>query len=230
MTFPSTRKSILLVALCALVACNKEATSLDKPVVAQQPKAPKTKEQPSQQTFDGPFGLAAGMSSSALEKLGFEAVPGHPSIFKGKPPKPVDGIDEYVVLATPTAGLCRIQAKANVPVANGTGDQVRAEVDRLASLLALRYGKHSLKGDLNDKEAYRRNPQFWMMGIQDQSILYGYTWNGAKTEKPLPNSIAVIEVTAGADSLTAGWGSMIYTFKNFDACRGENQARAAANL
>jgi hypothetical protein len=198
--------------------------------VAQQPQAPKIQEQPPQQTFDGPFGLAAGMSSSALEKLGFEAVPGHPSIFKGKPPKPVDGIDEYVVLATPIAGLCRIQAKANVPVANGTGDQVRAEVDRLASLLALRYGKHSLKGDLNDKETYRQNPQFWMMGIQDQSILYGYTWNGAKTEKPLPNSIAVIEVTAGADSMTAGWGSMIYTFKNFDACRGENQARAAANL
>jgi len=224
------RNSILVVALCALFACTREATVSGMPESAKPPQVTATKELPPQKTYDGPFGLAAGMSPATLEKVGFEAVPGHPSIFKGKPPKPVDGVDEYVVLATPVAGLCRIQAKANVPVANGTGDQVRAEVDRLAALLALRYGKHSIKGDLNDKDVYRRNPQFWMMGIQDQSILYGYTWSGEKTEKPLPNEIAFIEVTAGADSLIAGWGSMIYTFKNFDACRGENQARAAANL
>ncbi|MEG2899198.1 MAG: hypothetical protein RR983_02645, partial [Massilia sp.] len=229
MTLLSARNSILVIALCALLACKKERIVSDIPSSTTPSQVTTAKEPQSEKTYDGPFGLAAGMSSAELERVGFEAVPGHPSIFKGKPPKPVDGVDEYIVLATPVAGLCRIQAKANVPVANGTGDQVRTEVDRLASLLALRYGKHSLKGDLNDKDVYRRNPQFWMMGIQDQSILYGYTWSSQKTEKPLPNEIAFIEVTAGADSMIAGWGSMVYTFKNFDTCRQENQARAAAN-
>jgi len=221
--------SVVIAAAVSLLGCHvksAEATAI-QPAAASTKTATRTANLASS---DGPFGLAAGTSIAELERLGFKSVQGNPGIYEGVPPKPIEGVSEYALIATPKAGLCRVQSRAIVSNVKGTGAQLRAEVDRLAGLMGIRYGKHSLKGDINDRDATKRNPQLWMLGLMDESVLYGYTWNSHRTIRPLPNRIDFIEVTAGAFAVDRGYVSMMYTFNNYDACRKENQARAASNL
>ena len=96
--------------------------------------------------------------------------------------------------------------------------------------MAIRYGEHSMRADLNDREVYKSNPRLWMLGLTDNSVMYGYVWNGTKTTKPLPNRITNIEVTAKAESVDTGIVSILYSFDNFEDCRQENQVRAASKL
>jgi len=142
----------------------------------------------------------------------------------------VDGINEYVVLATPKAGVCRVQARANVSVANLAGDQIKQKVDQLAEVMAVKYGPHSNKTDLVSQDVYRRNPQYWMMALAEDSVTYSYGWSAGKTKQPLPADLDNIEISAGAGSTSSGWAAIQYTFKNFDACLKEEQQRKAANL
>jgi len=230
------RNSILLALSCALVGCQKEpskSAAHNAAVSAPPTKSASTAvsiphEVP--KSYDGPFGLAGGMPIAELTQLGFKPVGSHPGIFTGTAPKPIDEVTEYIALATPDAGVCRINARVNIPVVNGSGDQVKSKVDQLAEIMAVKYGKHSGKEDYISQEVYRRNPQYWMMGLQEDSVFYVYSWQSGKTQQQLPNGLQAIEVAANASSLDKAWASIQYTFTNFDACLQENQKRKASNL
>ncbi|HBI70685.1 MAG TPA: hypothetical protein DDZ22_17270 [Massilia sp.] len=142
----------------------------------------------------------------------------------------MEGIDEYAVLATPETGVCRIMASANVSVVNGSGDQIKEKVDQLAELMATKYGKHSSKTNYLGEDVYRRNPQYWMMALKEDSAIYGYTWKTGKTEVALPTDIDRIEISAGATQSDSGWAQIRYTFKNMDSCMKDSKNRKAASL
>jgi hypothetical protein len=181
-------------------------------------------------TYDGPFGLTGQLSVAELERLGFKAVAHAPGIYIGTPPKPLQGADSYAVFATPKEGTCRIRARVPVAVVNGSGDQLKAETDRLAEAMQLKYGKYTEKVDYIKQDVYRRNPEFWMMGLKEESVLYAYDWSAGKTEKPLPDSLENIEISADTSALHSGYVSVQYTYKNFEACHKESQTRKADNL
>lgn len=233
MSMSFARNVILIAVGCTLAGCQKQATTeavpSEKPSVAPTVSIASLRTPPPK-VHNGPFGLASGMPVAELTALGFKPVEGHPGLFRGSVPKPIDGANEYIVLATTETGVCRINARANVPVVNGSGDQVKAKVDQLAEIMAVKYGKHSTKETYISQDVYRRNQQYWMMGLQEDSVLYGYLWEAGKTALPLPQDMKAIEITAGASSAEAAWASIQYTFNNFDACLKENQKLKASNL
>lgn len=94
---------------------------------------------------DGPFGLGMGLSIKELADLKMLPSDHSPGLYVGEPPRPVTGIDTVVVQAAPKAGLCKILASVTVGTVNGSGDQVKTEVDRLAEAIATKYGAHSKK-------------------------------------------------------------------------------------
>lgn len=142
----------------------------------------------------------------------------------------MNGATDYHLVATPSAGLCRIRATVDVNVVNGTGDQLKAKVDELAEMMKIKYGKHSRLIDFAMQDVYRRNPQYWMLGLTEESVLYAYDWSAGKTEQPLPDGLDNIEVSANATSTSAGYAAIQYTYKNFKDCTTEMKKQRAANL
>ena len=230
--------ALLLAACGVLSGCQKQAASTPaatRTAPATTPeKAAAAPASPTlavaSKTYGGPFGLAASMPVAELARLDFKPIEANSTIFTGTAPKPMEGIDDYAVLATSETGVCRIMANANLSVVNGSGDQIKARVDQLAELMATKYGKHSSKIDYVGEDVYRRNPEYWMMALKEDSAVYGYTWKTGKTETALPADVDRIEISAGAMRTDSGWAQIRYTFKNMDSCTADNKKRKAASL
>ena len=222
----------LIVVAAALAACQKQTNSASAPVATPlaEKKSPPPQPVVAEKTYDGPFGLAGKMSTAELARLDFKPLSFNPSLYKGVAPRPMEGINDYVVLATPEAGVCRIMANADVSVVNGSGDQIKEKVDQLAELMATKYGKRSSKTDFANQDVYRRNPEFWMMALTEDSVAYGYTWEAGKTETALPDDLQSIEIFAGATQIRSGWAQIRYNFKNIKDCQESAKKRKAANL
>lgn len=228
-------KSLLFVVILstALYGCQKsQPTTQTAPKVEASVKPPaQTAATPvSAKTYDGPFGLAGRMSIQELERLGFKPMPDRPDLFLGTPPKPLQDAESYAVMASPNVGVCRIMARVPVPVVNGSGDQLKEKADQLADVMQVKYGKYSSKVEYARQDVYRRNPQFWMMGLKEDSVAYAYDWEAGKTTQPLPADLETIEIDTSASDITSGYVVIKYTYKNLDACRKEREKRKANSL
>lgn len=178
----------------------------------------------------GPFGLAKGVTTDQLTGVfGFKAAETASNVYEGSPPRPVEGLVEYIVLATKHSGICRIVASTPVAVANDTGDQVKASVDRLADSLKIKYGDMPVKTNYVGSGTFQRNPDMWMIGLKDDSVIYGYTWE-SKAATQLPNELRSVEVTAQASNSSNAYAKIVYTFNNFDACTKDIKSAQAQNL
>ncbi|WP_308921528.1 hypothetical protein [Janthinobacterium sp. J1-1] len=178
----------------------------------------------------GPFGLAKGVTTEQLTgAFGFKAAETASNVYAGIPPRPVEGLVDYIVLATKRSGLCRIVASTPVAVANDSGDQVKASVDRLAESLKIKYGDTPVKTNYVGSGTFKRNPDMWMIGLKDDSVIYGYTWE-SKAAAPLHNELRAVEVTAQASDSSNAYAKIVYTFNNFDDCAKDIKSMQAQNL
>jgi hypothetical protein len=225
--FSALALSALVLAACGKPNTEEKNAELGGSVAVT---AKKPVEKAAIKNYDGPFGLTGSIPVAELSKLGFKESESSPGVFLGKPPKPMDDINDYYVFATPAVGVCRIRATYDVPTVNDSGDQLKAKVDQFAEMMAVRYGKHSDKVTYISRDVYRRNPEFWMMALREESVYYAYDWTVNKTEKPLPGDMTNIEVSANATSSGKGYVSIQYTYKNFEACKEELKKKSAANL
>ncbi len=221
----------LMLITVLLCACAKQdevaATSKSVAVAPTTAEATKPPISTTQKTYDGPFGLSMGIPLTELVgTMGFKGSE-DPFFYEGNPPKPVDGLNSYFAIATKKQGVCKIGASIDVTVVNATGDQIKAEADKVAELLELKYGKYTKKHDYAGQEVYKRNPQFWMMALKEEAVVYGYFWNSTAN---LPNNIKSIGVTSNATSLSSGYISIQYEFNNFKDCQSEFKSKKSSNL
>lgn len=224
---------IVLAAAAGVTGCKKQPLESSTQgggasSAGQQTETLKQVDKPA--SYDGPFGLAAKISVADLKKMGFKEVETHPGLFEGKPPKPLSEPGDYLVVATPDAGVCRIRASFDIDNVNGSGDQLKAKVDRFAETMRMKYGKHSEKINYISQDVYKRNPEYWMMGLKEESVVYAYDWTAGKTEQPLPAGLSNVEIVATALSLSKGYAAINYTFDNKDQCMDEIDKAKAANL
>lgn len=226
--------AVVLTLGATLVGCSKH-TPVSTPAYAATGDAapavvvPKITPSPVK-TYDGPFGLAAGISLSELRAMGFEGDESAPGVFRGKPPKPFSDPGDYVVMASPKAGLCRIRATFDVNNINGAGDQLKSKVDRLAETMQIKYGTPSDKVDFIARDVYRRNPEFWMMGLKEDSVMYGYDWIAGKTQQPMPKGLSSIEIVATALNSSSGLAAVHYNFDNSTECMAELKEQKSSAL
>jgi len=223
----------LAVAVAStLIGCNKTASSALPAASDHEIKnAASGPPLPAQKTYNGPFGFAMGISGTELmEQFNLKPVPSDPNLFDGPAPKPLDSIQEYMVLTSPKAGACRIVGMSKVAVVNGSGDQLKAEADRLADLMQIKYGKYTEKVDYIGQDVYRRNSQYWMLGMKEDSVAYAYEWAPKKGAAPLPNQLQSIEISTAAPALDSGYVAVKYTFTNFTECQNERKASKAQSL
>lgn len=221
----------LLLISAFLFACNKqdEVTSVSKNASVTPSLPTETIKLASQKTYDGPFGLSMGIPLTELVNvLKFKSSSiENPFIYKGIPPKPASGMNSYTVVATEKQGICKVGASVDVDVVNATGDQIKAEADRIAELLELKYGKYTEKYDFAGQDVYKKNSQFWMMALTEEAVNYGYFWSNSTS---LPSSINSISVKSYATSMSSGYTSIIYEFINFNDCQSEFKKQKSTNL
>lgn len=232
-----SRSSLLIavgtVAALTLLGCQKQTTSptAETPAPTAQPEKSKNPtEAKAIKTYDGPFGLTARMTGEELKTLGFVEVEGSPGLFKGTPPRPLGEPGDYYVVATPKAGLCRIRASYDVNTVNGEGDQIKEKVDQLAEAMSVKYGRHSTKINHISQDVYRRNPEFWMMALREDSVVYAYDWTAGKTEQPMPDGLENVEIVANALTLSSGYAAISYSFDNRKQCMDELKKLKSSNL
>ena len=230
------RMFVMVALAVAVCACGQQApgkltaTPAAVPLPAVQsapPPPPKIIKK-----YEGPFGLAMGISAaSLLEDFGFIlASESSTDYYVGTPPRPVAGLVDYFAIATAGHGICRVGASEDVGVVNGSGDQLKAAVDKLAAALEVKYGKETKKYDFAKEDVYTRNPQYWMLGLKEKSVFYAYVWGGTKGGAGLPYDLESIEVAPTATSLSSGYVSVRYTFSNFKECGKDMQKAKASNL
>lgn len=173
-------------------------------------------------TSSGPFGLAMAISETELaSKLGFVKSDKARHMFQGQPPIPIDDFSDYYAVTAPISGICKVGASRTITAVSGTGEQIKAAADRIAQALEQQYGKPSLKKDKVKTDIYTRRPQFWMVGLKEGSVSYGYLWANGKTERELPDNILNIIVFARAKAINRGEVGVSYEFANYADCQKE---------
>lgn len=233
MLMPILKIGTVAALLISIAACQKQPSAVTAaPGVPILEEAAPVKKSPTPvgKAYDGPFGLTGEIPIAELERMEFKPSESAWGVYFGTPPRPMDGVSSYYVVAAPNAGLCRIRATIDVDLVNATGDQLKAKVDQLAEMMKVKYGKHTSLIDLARTEAYRRNPQYWMLGLKEESVIYAYDWSAGKTSQPLPDGLDNIEISANATSTSNGYAAIQYTYKNFKDCTSEMTKQRAANL
>lgn len=183
-------------------------------------------------SYEGPLGLAMGIPLDELSGrlASAKVTESNPNIYKIQPPKPVPGFDAYYILATKTQGLCKIMAISNVDVVNDSGDELKSRVNEIAEMLEIKYGKPNKKYDFATQDVYRRNPQFFMMALKEDAVVYGFDWINNQAKATLPNDMLEINIFAAATDMSKGWAKLDYSFDNFKSCQAEIKKGKSANL
>ncbi|MBC3920847.1 hypothetical protein H8L32_25505 [Undibacterium sp. CY18W] len=224
----------VIAAIASLSACEKHEepkTAASSSATASAVAATTTAAKPAVKTYDGPFGLAMGISDKEIHEIfGFTNTAEATHVYTGTPPKLGPGFTKYYVIATPVAGVCRIRAIKVINSVNDRGDQLKEEADNLASLMEEKYGKPSGKYNSIANDIYRRNPQYWMLGLKEKSVVYGYDWEKGKNTAALPNNIDSIDITVTGYSLDSGSVGVTYDMTNFKECEKEYKKAKASNL
>jgi hypothetical protein len=181
--------------------------------------------------YEGPFGLAMGISIQELtDEFKFKSEPDTPNIYEGTPPKPAPGVTQYMVLASKEQGVCKVLGQLVVNPVNDTGSQIKSETDRVAEMIELKYGKYTKKYDFASQEVYRRNPQFFMMALKEDSVTYAYSWENGKGGLTLPNNLSGIMIKAQATRTDRGYVQLTYSFSNEDDCHAEIKKQKSTNF
>lgn len=183
-------------------------------------------------TYDGPLGLAMGISIEELsgKVASAKKSESNPNFYTITPPKSVPGFDRFHVLATKEDGVCKIIAVSEVNVVNSTGDQIKSRVNEIAEMVELKYGKPNKKYDFAGQDVYRRNSQFFMMALTEAAVTYGFDWINMKNNATLPNELIEINVFANASKMSEGWVTLDYVFSNFKSCQANIKKMKSSNL
>lgn len=232
--------TLSVISLTALLGCQKtpEATSastatsaLPGAVASTSTLPPVQVEKPAPilpaalavKKYDGPLGLAMGITEEEIQALGFKDSGKSNGTYYGTPPMPADGFNFYIAKLSPTLGLCRLMGFRDISVVNNMGDQLKEATDDVAELVSMKYGSGKKIEYL--PEIQQRNPEFWMLGLHDDSVIYSYTW-----KKDLPNSLQRVEVYASASEIYTGKVIIDYRFSNVENCYQEDKKKKSKSF
>lgn len=172
---------------------------------------------------DGPFGIAMGQDVEGLNLIEID----NPTYRRvADIPLAHPEFEGVLVRAYPDVGVCEIKGVGRDNIGDGSGAQVRAQVDNLASALETKYGKPK-KIDICAGGEIACENQFWMMSLLNGERHYGYQWQ--KTDDLKKANLDYVLVHAGASSIADTWTGIEYGSADTDACKAaENKAKSSA--
>lgn len=177
-----------------------------------------------------PFGLQMGTPVSQLQRMpGFQrASATSTDVYLLTPPTPNPEFEQYMVLATPQAGLCKVVALGRTYRADSYGDTLRSRFGNLQRLLTERYGQPEVY-DFVKRDSIWREPRDFAMGLRMNERYLDAFW--VREDLPrLPNDLESIALTGKGLSSTETYLTLSYEFMNMEACQREVRARGGQGL
>jgi hypothetical protein len=226
------KKILLTIIVASLFGCSKEPSEKITESKASASSTPKESPVKALSTYDGPLGLSSEVTLDELtRRFGFTETKLGSHIYKGIPPKPIDDFDYYIAVVSKNHGLCKVIAKREYKNVNGHGDQVKAAVDFYRDLLIEKYGAVSDTYDFITNDTIKRNPEFWMMGLKEETVFYSFFWTNKKgRQTPLPNKLSSVSVAPNGLSTSSALVEISYEFENFSECTKEFKKESANQL
>jgi hypothetical protein len=172
----------------------------------------------------GPFGFTKGMTLAQLQALG--------KITKGAklgqwrtetPPKPHADFDGFILIVSPTRGLCKVAAIGRDIVTNRYGSALSSAFERIDSALTNKYGEGEKYDSLYPGSIWNE-PRDWMMGLAKRERSLWRYWSKTKGGT-LPDSIEDMMLEAKATGTEKGYLVLSIEYTEYEECKKELDAK-----
>jgi hypothetical protein len=141
-----------------------------------------------------------------------------PGVLAVKVPKPHPDFETYLVIVSPTHGLCRISALGKNISMNSFGDQVKDSFTEMRQVLEGRYGQPEVFDYLKVGSIWK-DADDWAMALSEEERTLAAVWKSAN----------VILQAKALDRRTA-YLTIIYDGPQFLACREELRKASSSVL
>lgn len=177
-----------------------------------------------------PFGFQMGMSAARLRSMGARPAEGQSHMYEiENAPNPHNEFEQYLLMASPTQGLCKVTAIGRNVETSAFGHQLRSRFDSMREALQGKYGEPGNVFDFVRSGSLWDEPQYFMMGLSrgDRSLIA--FWGGEGNPMSSAN-LHAIGLSAKALRTTTGYLTLTYEFSNFGACQEEVQRSSSDPL
>lgn len=171
----------------------------------------------------GPFGLEKGLTISDIEAMIGEhlsVTDESKNIYRSESaPKNNKNFERYVLMISPTAGLCQVRAIGKNVTTNSFGHQIQSSFEDLETSLKSIYGTPKTLDQLLPGSIWK-NSDDWMMSLYKEERYLMSDWHSSEAA-PLPNDIENISLQARATGSSSAFLYLQYDFNNLSTCREE---------
>lgn len=174
----------------------------------------------------GAFGIDMGMPLSKLKVLETVETHGQVSIVTVTAPTPNGEFSDYMVIASPSTGVCKVSALGVIHKADNDGTITKAAYAQLKSALTSKYGASKDADYLKDGSPWTGRDD-WSSSIYQKDRVLSAFWDNAKT---LPRDLANITLNVKADGPSNPYVTLTYEFSNFPSCLQQMNAKDGEGL
>ena len=158
---------------------------------------------------DGPFGFVIG---SSVEQ--YNCVGGFDGRYDCVAPKQHPRIENYTVWASELTGVCRVRGIGRRISTDGYGQELKKEVDSLASQIRVVYGSPTKREDFLAYNSVWNDADDWMMGLASRQRFYFHIWDDVDFR-----GVSEISVSANAEYSNEGYAAVDFEGVNHQECK-----------
>lgn len=221
----------VVISACGDKGDGPVASSQTQPTSSVTEHSSKPPSPPAQKKWEGPFGLAMGLTAAQIQASGttLTAIPEIPGLMRSSAaPLPNSSFSEYLYMFGSDSGLCKVIASTAPIAANPFGDQIKSTFDELSRAITEKYGAPESHQFVKNGSIWTDSND-WMMSLAKEERFHASYWTTAKIPE-MPNNIVSIGLTARAESPYKGYVSLAYEFSNFESCQDERKKLKNSSL
>jgi hypothetical protein len=169
-------------------------------------------------THGGPFGLEMGTSLAELsKKMILKPEESMGMYTTSSVPNTHPDFDNYVLIITPSHGLCMVMAYSREIETSVFGIELIGKFTGIEEVISKKYGKPTRYDFLRDGSVWNESRD-WTMGLLKKERVLRSVWKANGEE--LPDSVTRVELSPLVFSTEAAELMIKYEFKNTYECAG----------
>lgn len=174
----------------------------------------------------GPFGLEKGVTISDIEAMvgtSLSVANENQNLYIiSSAPKGNPEFESYLLMISPTIGLCQIRAIGKSVTTNRFGHQIKSNFEGLQASLKSVYGAPKTLDQLLYGSIWKDSSD-WMMSLYKKERYLISEWSSSEAA-PLSNDIESVNLEARATGSSSAFLYLQYSFNNLSTCNEEIEA------
>lgn len=174
-----------------------------------------------------PFGISFTATADDLRRMGgtlgndgYWAIP--------KPPTPNPEFTAYAASVAPSGRICSIYGTGRIITTSGDGEVVKAQFNKLKTVLQTKYGSSNDYDTLSSSSIYTGTTD-WMTAVQKNERNFVSFWSSS-SKAVIPTGVSEIYIVVSAFDSTRGRVSVYYRTANYESCTKERDTLPRTGL